>query len=411
MLLERRAQDPGHPLPRRLRHLAVQPQVRRAPPQEVRPRPEAVRGLQGDALGRAGPRRRDRGDARLHARGAHERGAQGRQARLLREADVQHGRGRALNGSHRPGDGPPAPDRPPAPQQSALHLRPRPDRCATPGSSAGSPTPPRSGTGPSREDLGFPAEPRHSRRPSCNKYGYANMHEFRNWRWFRKYSGGVISDLGAHQIDVFNWMLGREPGLGPRRAAGATTTRTTSGTTTCSRSTSTRRRPRIVRTCYQVLTTTSAGGGYFEYFMGDEGALKMSENPKYTKLYREARAPDWDQWVDKGLIVRPGSGEGALGARQALGEAAAAPSWLLEGGVGGRRARDGRAVGVGHARHPRQGRSTSPTSRTSSTPSAARRPCTAPARSRFATAVTILKVNEAVAARKMLAFAPEDFTA
>src|ERR1035438_10756187 len=37
------------------------------------------------------------------------------------------------------------------------------------------------------------------------------MHEFRNWRWFRRYSGGVISDLGAHQIDVFNWMLGSNP--------------------------------------------------------------------------------------------------------------------------------------------------------------------------------------------------------
>ena len=45
-----------------------------------------------------------------------------------------------------------------------------------------------------------------------------------------------------------------------------------------------------MRATYDVLTTTSAGGGYHEYFMGDEGALKMSENQKFTKLYREARA-------------------------------------------------------------------------------------------------------------------------
>ena len=40
------------------------------------------------------------------------------------------------------------------------------------------------------------------------KYGYKNMHEFRNWRWFKKYAGGPMSDLGAHQIDVYNWFLG-----------------------------------------------------------------------------------------------------------------------------------------------------------------------------------------------------------
>ena len=34
-----------------------------------------------------------------------------------------------------------------------------------------------------------------------------------------------------------------------------------------------------------------------------------------------------------------------------------------------------------------------------------------PGESAFATAVTVLKVNEAVAARQMLTFAPEDFVA
>ncbi|MEM7387976.1 MAG: Gfo/Idh/MocA family oxidoreductase, partial [Verrucomicrobiota bacterium] len=42
-------------------------------------------------------------------------------------------------------------------------------------------------------------------------YGFDNMKEFLNWRWFRKYSGGIISDLGAHQIDIFNWFLDAVP--------------------------------------------------------------------------------------------------------------------------------------------------------------------------------------------------------
>ena len=43
------------------------------------------------------------------------------------------------------------------------------------------------------------------------KAGYANLFEFANWRWFKKYGGGPISDLGAHQIDIFNWILGTTP--------------------------------------------------------------------------------------------------------------------------------------------------------------------------------------------------------
>jgi hypothetical protein len=59
-------------------------------------------------------------------------------------------------------------------------------------------------------DLGFPVGKGLS-DAKLAEYGYANMHEFRNWRWFKKYAGGPMSDLGAHQIDVYNWMLGVNP--------------------------------------------------------------------------------------------------------------------------------------------------------------------------------------------------------
>ncbi len=51
------------------------------------------------------------------------------------------------------------------------------------------------------------------------KYGYKDMHQFRNWRWYKGLGGGPLSDLGAHQIDIFNWWLGTpEVGDGQRRA-------------------------------------------------------------------------------------------------------------------------------------------------------------------------------------------------
>ncbi len=257
------------------------------------------------------------------------------------------------------------------------------------------------------EDLGFPAN-QALPEAQLQAHGYANMHEFRNWRWFKRYAGGPISDLGAHQIDIFNWMLGANPRS--ILAGGGVDYYTThewydNVMAIYEFPTS----EGIVRASYQVLTTTSAGGGYHEYFMGDEGALKMSENPSYTKLYREARAREWDEFVAKAYISRPGSGEGAPKAlkpwekpRPKFGgparsttvdvrETAELSAWdipvILD-----------KAIHQPHLENffaaIRKGT-----------------PLTCPGETAFATAATVLKANEAVAAQRMLTFAPEDFVA
>ena len=58
----------------------------------------------------------------------------------------------------------------------------------------------------------------------------------------------------------------------------------------------------VARAFYQVQTTTSAGGGYFEMFMGDEGTIKMSENPCLPQFIARPRAPSWDDLVAKSYI-------------------------------------------------------------------------------------------------------------
>jgi predicted dehydrogenase len=256
-------------------------------------------------------------------------------------------------------------------------------------------------------DLGFPASQALS-EAKLHEYGFANMHEFRNWRWFKRYAGGPISDLGAHQIDVFNWMLGSNPrSVMAGGGADYYTTHEWYDNVTAIYEFPTE--TGIVRATYGVLTTTSAGGGYHEYFMGDEGALKMSENPKYTKLYRESRAPEWDQWVDKHYISRPGSGEGApaptkpwekpraklAGPSKAsvvdVRETAELSAWDIP-------------VTLDKAIHQPHLENFCDAIRLGT-------PLTCPGESAFATAVTVLKVNEAVAAQKMLTFAPADFVA
>jgi predicted dehydrogenase len=248
-----------------------------------------------------------------------------------------------------------------------------------------------------------------------NKYGYANMHEFRNWRWFKKYAGGPISDLGAHQIDVYNWMLGANPRM-CIASGGVDYYKTHEWYDNAIAIYEFETKEGIVRATYEVLTTTSAGGGYHEYFMGDEGALKISENPKFTKLYREARAPEWDQFVTQKIISRPDSGEGALvglkpwdkprqrmamPSKVPVGASAEGPSKVDVRETAQLSAWD-IPVTFDKAIHQPHLENFFDAVRKSTA-------LNCPGESAFATAVTVLKVNEAIAAQKKLTFSPSDF--
>ncbi|MEM6911800.1 MAG: Gfo/Idh/MocA family oxidoreductase [Verrucomicrobiota bacterium] len=136
---------------------------------------------------------------------------------------------------------------------------------------------------------------------TLKKYGYGDMREFLNWRMFKRYGGGVISDLGAHQIDLFGWFLNAKPksvlaagGVNywdeyelPDNVMAIYDFETPEG---------------ISRAYYQVLTTSSSLG-FFERFMGDEGTVTISENPSQNQAYRESTAPKWDRFVDSGKLV------------------------------------------------------------------------------------------------------------
>jgi len=143
---------------------------------------------------------------------------------------------------------------------------------------------------------------------TLKKYGYGSMEQFRNWRWFRKYGGGPIVDLGSHQIDVFNWFLGANPKSvmasgGVDYYAGREWYDHVMAVYEFDTP------PGVVRAFYQVLTTTSARG-YYETFMGDEGTMQISEDPRKCRVFAEAHliGPDgthpWDKWAQKGYLVK-----------------------------------------------------------------------------------------------------------
>ena len=150
-------------------------------------------------------------------------------------------------------------------------------------------------------DLGWP---KNSDIPPdvLKKYGFSDMNQFRNWRWFKELGGGPLSDLGAHQIDIFGWWLGVPP-RSVMASGGVDYYKTHEWYDNAMVIYEFALPDGIVRAFYQVQTTTSAGGGYFEYFMGDQGSLKMSENPRLCTIFREASAPSWDELVAKNYLT------------------------------------------------------------------------------------------------------------
>ena len=136
---------------------------------------------------------------------------------------------------------------------------------------------------------------------TLDKYGYGSMTEFRNWRLFKKFGGGPMVDLGSHQIDLFSWVHGTPPksvvasgGLDYYKnwewydnVMAIYEFETKEGT---------------ARAFYQVQTTTQHGG-FYETFMGENGSLVLSEIPQRGNwAMREPHAPEWDSLAKAGLL-------------------------------------------------------------------------------------------------------------
>ena len=139
------------------------------------------------------------------------------------------------------------------------------------------------------------------------KYGFDNMNQFRNWRWYRKLGGGPIVDLGSHQIDIYSWFLGATPkGVIASGGTDYYDKNTHEWYDTVMAIYDFETKEGVVRAFYQVLTTNS-NQGYYETFMGDEGTLSISESAARGSVYREqgAHVPDWDKWVKLGFVNEP----------------------------------------------------------------------------------------------------------
>ncbi len=140
---------------------------------------------------------------------------------------------------------------------------------------------------------------------TLNKFGFKSMAQFRDWRWYKGLGGGPIVDLGSHQIDIYNWFLDAIPKV--VIASGGTDYYDKKDhewydNVMAIYTYDTKKGP--VRAYYQTITTNCCQG-YYETFMGDQGTLVISESANRGEGYRESAAPQWDKWVKTGMLLAP----------------------------------------------------------------------------------------------------------
>jgi predicted dehydrogenase len=137
------------------------------------------------------------------------------------------------------------------------------------------------------------------------KFGFRSMEEFRNWRWYRHLGGGPVVDLGSHQLDIYNWFLDARPRTVVASGGIDYYDRKTHEWFDSVLATFEYETPHgKVRAFYQTISTNS-NQGYSESFMGDQGTLVISESASRGAAYREPTAPEWDKWVSLGYLKAP----------------------------------------------------------------------------------------------------------
>ena len=132
------------------------------------------------------------------------------------------------------------------------------------------------------------------------RYGFKTVDEVYNWRNYKALGGGVVSDLGSHQIDIFNWFFGAFPHTVYAAGNNSYFGLEQADTMATILEYDTPKGPAIG--IYENISNSRAVGVY-ERFIGDDGAFIISEG-KDNKIYRESKvaAEGWKKYIDKGYI-------------------------------------------------------------------------------------------------------------
>ncbi|MBN1516791.1 Gfo/Idh/MocA family oxidoreductase [Candidatus Sumerlaeota bacterium] len=230
------------------------------------------------------------------------------------------------------------------------------------------------------------------------RYGYGSMEEFYEWRWFEKYSGGPMTDLGSHQIDVFNWFQRMNPSsvyaVGGNQFALSEAKANNAGYTPESFDHTIAiyeyKQPwGVALGSYQVDLRTSHGL-FFEQFMGPKGSLIISELTKKNAFFKEASAAA-PEWLDEASQAETKADEGGMKIDPQRSKAAEGHAGQLTAEMN----KNPHQLHIENFLKAIRGEAE----------------LTCPAEEAYAVAVSVLKANQAAKAGGKIEFKPEDFKA
>lgn len=128
------------------------------------------------------------------------------------------------------------------------------------------------------------------------QWGYPDADHFVNWRLYKRYSAGLLTELASHQIDAINWFLNATP-IAVSGIGGIDYWR--DGREVHDNVELIYEYPNGIKVVYTSITT-NAFDSYYEQFMGDEGTIIL-EREYSARMYRERRAKElpWEEFAKK----------------------------------------------------------------------------------------------------------------
>jgi predicted dehydrogenase len=137
-----------------------------------------------------------------------------------------------------------------------------------------------------------------------HKFGYESMREYRNWRQYRRYSGGPCVTHLAQQLDVLEWFFGVRPTR--IQAMGGLDYYDFGDYLDNVSAILTYPFPQgIVRGTSRVWTTTSGGGTLpFEHVFGVNGSIQSSLAEGSFRLHAEPGFAKWSEFVRRGDLKK-----------------------------------------------------------------------------------------------------------
>ncbi|MGL6226476.1 MAG: Gfo/Idh/MocA family protein [Thermoguttaceae bacterium] len=139
---------------------------------------------------------------------------------------------------------------------------------------------------------------------TLRKFGFPEMQQFRNWRNYRQFGQGNCIRSLALQLDGMEYFFGIRPtaivGMG-----GVDYYKTSECLDNVSVLLEYPFPNGTVRGISRVWTTTGGSScRVFEQYYGIDGAIRLSDNPDWTQIFREPHAPSWEDRVQNGDLVK-----------------------------------------------------------------------------------------------------------